>query len=55
MFTIFQAHGNLKDCSSFHKPSLLRRCLDHNFFNIALPLYLSGSHDPMLTEYKDLC
>ncbi|MFS8015830.1 hypothetical protein Hanom_Chr15g01361311 [Helianthus anomalus] len=54
-----RAYGNLEDCSSFHKTPLLRRCLDRIFFNItrkaSLPLYLSGSHDPIIVEYKDLC
>ncbi|KAF5767931.1 hypothetical protein HanXRQr2_Chr14g0630461 [Helianthus annuus] len=51
--------GNLNNCSSFHKTSFLRRCLDRIFLNItrraSLQLYLSGSHDPILAEYKDLC
>ncbi|MFS7935389.1 hypothetical protein Hanom_Chr05g00402861 [Helianthus anomalus] len=54
----FQAYGNLEDCSSFHKTSLLRGCLDRIFFSItqraSLLLYLSGSHDPILAEYKDV-
>ncbi|MFS7972013.1 hypothetical protein Hanom_Chr09g00839621 [Helianthus anomalus] len=55
----FQAYGHLEDCSNFHKTPLLRRCLDRGFLNIirrASPLlYLSGTHDPILAEYKDLC
>ncbi|MFS8034676.1 hypothetical protein Hanom_Chr17g01583941 [Helianthus anomalus] len=49
----------MKNCSSFHKTPLLWRCLDRKFLNItwraSLPLYLSGSHDLILVEYKDLC
>ncbi|MFS7917164.1 hypothetical protein Hanom_Chr03g00185871 [Helianthus anomalus] len=51
--------GNLNNCSSFHKTPLLRPYLDRKFLNItrraSLSLYLSGSHDPILAEYKDLC
>ncbi|KAJ0462920.1 putative protein kinase RLK-Pelle-DLSV family [Helianthus annuus] len=55
----FRNMGNLNNCSSFHKTSFLRRCLNRRFLNItrraSLQLYLSGSHDPILAEYKDLC
>ncbi|MFS7998986.1 hypothetical protein Hanom_Chr12g01160571 [Helianthus anomalus] len=58
MFTIFPSIREPEDCSSFHKTSLLRRCLNRRFFNItwraSLSLYLSGSHDLILMEYKDL-